>query len=77
MNKLTIGLIIAGAINCVLIGWAITSKIEVEEWRTQNKNLVFILEKLNKIEGTTKNMKLQFEWYRDGFERIVRNTKGK
>ena len=77
MNKLTIGLIIAGAINCVMIGWAITSKIEVEEWRTQNKNLVFILEKLNKIEDTTKNMKLQFEWYRDGFERIARNTKAK
>ena len=77
MSKLTIGLIIAGAINCVLIGWVITGKIEVEEWRTQNKNLVFILEKLNKIEDTTKNMKLQFEWYRDGFESIVRNTKGK
>lgn len=52
MSRASVGLmlLIAGSINIFLIGWVASSRIEVEEWRAHNNNLVFILEKLTKIE---------------------------
>lgn len=74
MSKLTIGLITAGMINCLLIGWCVSGKIEVQEWRTHNENLVHILKYLHEIRDGQKSEKARLNWYMDIIERIERNT---
>lgn len=75
MNKLTIGLIAAGMINFMIIGWALSGKIEVQEWRTHNENLVHILTRLNEIRDAQKYENKRLDWYMDIIEKIERNTK--
>lgn len=75
MNRLTIGLITAGMINCLIIGWAVSGKTEVQEWRTHNENLVHILARLNEIRDAQKYENKRLDWYMDIIEKIERNTK--
>jgi len=77
MNKLTIGLITAGMINCLVIGWAVSGKIEVQEWRTHNENLVYILGELKAIKADQHQNKVLMDWYISTTEQIYKFTKPK
>lgn len=67
MNKLTIGLITAGMINCLIIGWVACSQ-------THEEHLWQIRLYMRQISDTEQFNRMRLDWYMDEIEKIYRNT---